>query len=173
MRVIQADLNQGQVTFHCSCAPGAPGNITTDAAPGTVSPQVPIPTGTWTMSATGPSAKTSLPVTLTAGTVHTEIVVAAPGGGIQIINLVAAAQPGHAPTGGASAGLGGTAPSYRRGPLDLPTDWRYVSIASLAFSPSGATLAIASEKICLWDIAAAGCTSSLGSASITSSRVQP
>jgi serine/threonine protein kinase/sugar lactone lactonase YvrE len=173
VRVIQADLNQGQVTFHCSCAPGAPGNITTDAAPGTVSPQVPIPTGTWTMSATGPSAKTSLPVALTAGTVHTEIVVAAPGGGIQIINLVATANPGHAPTGGASAGLGGTAPSYRRGPLDLPTDWRYVSIASLAFSPSGATLAIASEKICLWDIAAAGCTSTLGSASITSVAFSP
>jgi serine/threonine protein kinase/sugar lactone lactonase YvrE len=173
VRVIQADLNQGQVTFHCSCAPGAPGNITTDAAPGTVSPQVPIPTGTWTMSATGPSAKTSLPVTLTAGTVHTEIVVAAPGGGIQIINLVAAAQPGHAPTGGASTGLGGIAPSYRRGPLDLPTDWRYVSIASLAFSPSGTTLAIASEKICLWDIAAAGCTSTLGSASITSVAFSP
>ena len=37
VRVIQADLNQGQVTFHCSCAAGAPGNITTDAAPGTVS----------------------------------------------------------------------------------------------------------------------------------------
>jgi hypothetical protein len=45
VRVIQADVNQGQVTFHCSCAAGAPGNITTDAAPGTVSPQVPIPAG--------------------------------------------------------------------------------------------------------------------------------
>ena len=38
VRVIQASLNQGQVTFHCSCAAGTPGNITTDAAPGTVSP---------------------------------------------------------------------------------------------------------------------------------------
>ncbi len=83
VRVIQADINQQQVTFHCSCAAGAPGNITTDAAPGTVSPQAPIPAGTWTMSATGPSAKASLPVTLTAGTVHTEIVIAAPGGGIR------------------------------------------------------------------------------------------
>ena len=56
------------------------------------------------MSATGPSAKTSLPVTLTAGTVHTEIVIDAPGGGIQIINLVDAAGARQAPTGGASAG---------------------------------------------------------------------
>ena len=93
VRVIQADLDLGQVTFHCSCAPGAPGNITTDAAPGTVSPPAPIPTGTWTMTATGPSATSSLPITLTAGTVHTEIVIAAPGGGLQIINEENAAGP--------------------------------------------------------------------------------
>ena len=120
VRVIQADLNQGQVTFHCSCAAGAPGNITTDAAPGTVSPQAPIPSGTWTMSATGPSAKTSLPVTLTAGTVHTEIVVAAPGGGIQIINLVDAAGARQAPTGGASAGSGGDLPELPARPRRSP-----------------------------------------------------
>ncbi len=43
VRVIQAAVNQQQVTFHCSCAPGTPGNITTDAAPGTVSPQATDP----------------------------------------------------------------------------------------------------------------------------------
>ena len=117
VRVIQAAVNQQQVTFHCSCAPGTPGNITTDAAPGTVSPQATIPPGTWTMSATGPSAKTSLPVTLTAGTVHTEIVVAAPGGGIEIVNLTDAAGAGQAPTGGVSTGLGGTAPHGPGSPL--------------------------------------------------------
>ena len=117
VRVIQADINQKQVTFHCSCAAGAPGNITTDAAPGNVSPQVPIPTGTWTMTATGPSSNTSLPVTLTAGTVHTEIVIAAPGGGIEIINVLDAAGAGEAPTGGASTGFGGTAPHHAGSPL--------------------------------------------------------
>ena len=170
VRVIQAAVNQRQVTFHCSCAPGDPGNITTDAAPGTVSPQAPIPSGTWTMSATGPSAKTSLPVTLTAGTVHTEIVIDAPGGGIQIVNLTDAAGARQAPTGGASAG---TSVSYRRVPVDLPAAWRFVPIASLAFSPSGTTLAIVSEKICLWDIAAARCTASFGSASITAVAFSP
>ena len=170
VRVIQAAVNQQQVTFHCSCAPGDPGNITTDAAPGTVSPQAPIPSGTWTMSATGPSAKTSLPVTLTAGTVHTEIVIDAPGGGIQIVNLTDAAGARQAPTGGASAG---TSVSYRRVPVDLPAAWRFVPIASLAFSPSGTTLAIVSEKICLWDIAAARCTASFGSASITAVAFSP
>ena len=117
VRVIQAAVNQQQVTFHCSCAPGTPGNITTDAAPGTVSPQATIPPGTWTMSATGSSAKASMPITLTAGTVHTEIVIAAPGGGIQIVNLTDAAGAGQAPTGGVSTGFGGTAPHGAGSPL--------------------------------------------------------
>jgi hypothetical protein len=117
VRVIQADLDQQQVTFHCSCAPGAPGNITTDAAPGSISPQAPIPAGTWTMTATGSSAKASLPVTLTAGTVHTEIVIAAPGGGIQIVNLTDAVGAGQAPTGGVSTGFGGSAAHSAGSPL--------------------------------------------------------
>ncbi len=170
VRVVQAAINQQTVTFHCSCAPGDPGNITTDAAPGTVSPQVPIPAGTWTMSATGPAKTTSLPVTLTSGTVHTEIVIDAPGGGIQIINLTDAAGASQTPTGGASAG---TAASYRSVPVSLPAAWRFVPIASLAFSPSGTTLAIASEQVCLWDIAAARCTGSFGNASITAVAFSP
>jgi Domain of unknown function (DUF4397) len=117
VRVIQADINLKTMTFHCSCAPGTPGNITTDAAPGSVSPQAPIPAGTWTMSATAPTGTTSLPVTLTAGTVHTEIVIAAPGGGIQIINLTDAAGAGEAPTGGVDTGFGGTAPHGPASPL--------------------------------------------------------
>jgi len=132
VRVIQADINQQQVTFHCSCAAGAPGNITTDAAPGSVSPQVPIPAGTWTMSATSSGAKESLPVTLTAGTVHTEIVVAAPSGGIEILNLTDAAGAGQAPTGGVSTGFGGTAPH----PAGSPLPW-------LTFMGAGALLALA------------------------------
>ncbi len=117
VRVIQADIDQGQVTFHCSCAAGAPGNITTNAAPGTVSMQAAIPAGTWTMSATGPTGTTSLPVTLTAGTVHTEVVIAAPGGGIEILNVTDAAGAGVAPTGGVSTGFGGTAPHGAGSPL--------------------------------------------------------
>jgi hypothetical protein len=109
VRVIQADINQGKLTFHCSCAAGTPGNIVTDAAPGTVSAQTPIPTGTWTMTATGTSATSALPVALAAGTVHTEIVIAVPNG-IEILNVTDAAGAGQAPTGGVSTGLGGTAP---------------------------------------------------------------
>ena len=130
MRVIQATLNQKKVTFYCSCAAG-PGYITTDAAPGTVSPQTPIPPGTWTMTATGSSAKASLPVTLTAATVHTELVIDTTGGGIQIVNLTDAAGAGQAPTGGASTGFGGTAPH----PAGSPLPW-------LAFIGAGALLTL-------------------------------
>ena len=116
VRVIQAAVNQPKVTFHCSCAPGAPGNITTDAAPGSVSPPAPIPTGTWTMSATGPSANTSLAVDLAPGTVHTEVVIDT-SSGIEILNVTDAAGAGQAPTGGVSTGLGGTAPRGAGSPL--------------------------------------------------------
>ena len=129
VRVIQADLNQGQVTFHCSCAAGAPGNITTDAAPGTVSPQATIPAGTWTMTATGPSAKTSLPVTLTDGTVHNEIVISKPGGGVEVINLVQAPPRATSVSQSISRLAGRSSP-----------------ITSVAFSPSGATLAIPAAR---------------------------
>ena len=117
VRVIQADIDLGQVTFHCSCAPGAPGDIATNAAPGTVSMQAAIPPGTWTMTVTSTKATTSLPVTLTAGTVHTEVVIAAPNGGVEILNVTDAAGAGVAPTGGVSTGFGGTAPHGASSPL--------------------------------------------------------
>jgi hypothetical protein len=116
VRVIQAAVGQPKLTFHCSCAPGAPGNITTDAAPGNVSAPAPIPTGTWTMTATGPTATASLPITLTAGTYHTEVVIEA-ASGIEILNVTDAAGAGQAPTGGVSTGYGGTAPRGTGSPL--------------------------------------------------------
>jgi hypothetical protein len=116
VRVIQASDKQDAVKFHCSCAPGAPGNITTKAAPGSVSSYATIPAGTWTMSATGPSAKTSLPVTLTGNTVHTEVVLDG-SNGLQILNLTDAAAAGQPPAGGAGTGFGGTAPHGPGSPL--------------------------------------------------------
>jgi hypothetical protein len=116
VRVIQASDKQNAVKFHCSCAPGAPGDITTKASPGSVSSYATIPAGTWTMSATGPSAKTSLPVTLTGNTVHTEVVLDG-SNGLEILNLTDAAGAGQPPTGGAGTGFGGTAPHGPGSPL--------------------------------------------------------
>jgi uncharacterized protein DUF4397 len=105
VRVIQASLNQKVVKFYCSCG----GFITTDAKPGSVSSYEPIPPGNWTMTATGNTAKASLPVPLTADTVHTEIVLETSGGGIQVVNLVDAAGANQPPVGGVASGFGGTA----------------------------------------------------------------
>ena len=116
VRVIQASNKQNSVKFHCSCAPGAPGDIVTKASSGSVSSYAAIPTGTWTMSATGPSAEANLPVTLADNTVHTEVVIDG-SSGLEIINLVDAAGAGLPPTGGASTGFGGTAAHGPGSPL--------------------------------------------------------
>jgi hypothetical protein len=89
VRVIQADPSQKTLTFHCSCGPGAKGNILTNGAPGTVTPYATIPPGAWVMTATGPSAKGSAPVPLTANTVRTEVVIGG-ASGLTIVNLRAA-----------------------------------------------------------------------------------
>jgi hypothetical protein len=116
VRVIQASSKQNSVKFHCSCAPGAAGDITSKASTGSVSPYATIPPGTWTMSATGPSEQASAPVTLVAGTVHTEVVMDG-SSGIEVVNLLDAAGSGQPPAGGASSGFGGTAPHAPASPL--------------------------------------------------------
>jgi serine/threonine protein kinase len=47
-------------------------------------------------------------------------------------------------------------PSYSHAGIELP--YAGSDVVSLAFSPSGTTLAIDSQYICFWDIAATGCT---------------
>ncbi len=105
VRVIQASLKQQVVKFHCSCG----GDIAPKASFGSVSPYVPIPPGTWTMTAiVGGSTKASLPVPLGAGTVHTMVVLDGTNG-LEIVNLVDAAGAGQPPAGGVTTGFGGTA----------------------------------------------------------------
>jgi hypothetical protein len=118
VRVIQASLTQKVVKFYCSCG----GYIAPDATPGSASsyqtiPPNPKPPYYWTMTATGSSAKASLPVTLTAGTVHTEIVLDTTGGGIQIVNLLDASGADQPPVGGVETGFGGTAAHPAGSPL--------------------------------------------------------
>ena len=104
VRVIQASLKQQTVKFHCSCG----GDIAPKASFASVSPYAPIPPGTWTMSATGTSAKAEKPVKLVAGTVHTEVVLDG-ANGLEIVDLLDAAGAGKPPAGGIATGFGGTA----------------------------------------------------------------
>ena len=71
--------------------------------------------------------------------------------------------PGNSPSPAKSASPGNSpspanSPSYSRVALGLPSPYSGNSVSSLAFSPSGATLAIDDLYICLWDIATTGCT---------------
>jgi hypothetical protein len=124
VQVIQASVKQGVVKFHCSCAPGAPGDIATHASSGSVSGYAPIPPGTWTMSATsldakpgaGTEADATLPVTLMAGSVYTEV-VADGSNGLEILSLLDAAGSGQPAAGGVDTGFGGTAPHGPGSPL--------------------------------------------------------
>jgi hypothetical protein len=112
VRVIQASLKEQTVKFHCSCG----GDIAPKASFASVSSYVPIPPGTWTMSAIGSGAKASQPVSLVAGTVHTEVVLDG-ANGLEIVNLVDAAGAGKPPAGGVRTGFGGTAPHGPGSPL--------------------------------------------------------
>lgn len=116
VRVIIAAFGKNY-TVHCSCGQGAKGNMVVDAPPGFVSNYAHIPPGTWSMTAaTGGSVKASLPVTLTANTYHTVVVLDAPGNTVSILPLTDAvgAQPA---VGGVGTGFGGVAPHGPGSPL--------------------------------------------------------
>ena len=116
VRVIIAAFGKSY-TVHCSCAPGAAGLIAVNAAPGSVSFYMPIPVGTWSMTAaTGGSVKASLPVTLTANTYHTVVVLDGPGNTVSILPLTDAVGAQSA-VGGVGSGFGGTAPHGPGSPL--------------------------------------------------------
>ena len=104
VRVIQASLKQQTVKFTCSCG----GTLASKASFASVTSYAPIPPGTWTMAAIGSSEKASLPVSLVAGTVHTEVVLDG-SNGLEILNLEDAAGAGLPPAGGVTTGFGGTA----------------------------------------------------------------
>jgi Domain of unknown function (DUF4397) len=108
VRVIIAAFGK-HYTVHCSCAKGAAGNIVVSAAPGFVSKYEPIPVGTWNMAAaTGGSVKAVLPVTLTANTYHTVVVLDGPANTVSILPLTDAIGAQSA-VGGVATGFGGTA----------------------------------------------------------------
>jgi hypothetical protein len=111
VRVIQASLKQQTVKVTCGGK-----TIVPKASFASVTSYQAIPAGTWTMAAIGGSETASRAVTLTAGTVHT-LVVLDGSNGLEMISLEDAAGAGQPPVGGAATGFGGTAPHGPGSPL--------------------------------------------------------
>jgi hypothetical protein len=111
VRVIQASLKQQTVKVTCGGK-----TIVPKASFASVTSYQAIPAGTWTMAAIGGSQTASRAVTLTAGTVHT-LVVLDGSSGLEMISLEDAAGAGQPPVGAAATVFGGTAPHGPGSPL--------------------------------------------------------
>jgi hypothetical protein len=125
VRVIQASLKQNVVSVTWN------GTATVTSLDfGSVSSYQAVTPGTATLHATGDSEAASSKVTLSAGSVHT-IVVLDGSAGLTLDNFTDAAGAGDPPAGGAATGFGGTVP---QDPSPLP--W-------LGLTGAGVLLAVA------------------------------
>jgi hypothetical protein len=124
VRVIQASLTQHRVTVR--------------AGTSTLASQLPFASvtgygsdapGTWAVHAQGATESWSGSVKLTAGSIHT-LVVLDTASGLQVTDLMDAAGAGQMPSGGAATGLGGTAPV----PAPSPLPWLAALGAGLALA---------------------------------------
>ena len=111
VRVIQASLKQQTVKVTCGGQ-----TIVPKATFASVSAYVTIPAGTWTMAAIGSDGTATQRFTLSAGTVHT-LVVLDGANGLEMVSLEDAAGSGKPPVGGVKTGFGGTAPHGPGSPL--------------------------------------------------------
>ena len=126
VRVIQASLKEHHVTVKAGGATLAYNlPFASITKYGTDSP------GTWMVHAKGGSETWSGQVKLTAGTIHT-LVVLDSSSGLEVTDLMDAAGSSVMPNGGAATGLGGTAPA----PGSTPLPW-------LAAVAAGALLTLA------------------------------
>jgi hypothetical protein len=112
VRVIQASLKVHRVTV------SAAGHVLVhNLAFAHMTKYMTVKPGDWRVSARGAGEDTGKSVPLTAGTIHT-VVVLDGSSGLQLDDLVDSAGSGVMPSGGADTGLGGTAPTP--GPSPLP-----------------------------------------------------
>jgi Domain of unknown function (DUF4397) len=103
VRVIQASLKQQTIKFTCGGQAIVP-----KATFASVSSYQAIPANTWTMQAIGSGDTATGRFDMSAGTVHTMVVLDG-ANGLEIVNLEDAAGAGQPPVGGVTTGFGGTA----------------------------------------------------------------
>ena len=113
VRVIQASLKEHHVTVKAGTA-----TLANDLAFAKVTRYGTDVPGTWIVHAAGGTETWSGPVKLTAGSIHT-LVVLDSADGLKVTDLMDAAGSSTMPSGGAATGLGGTAP----GPAPSPLPW--------------------------------------------------
>ena len=113
VRVIQASLKEHRVTVRAGSA-----TLASNLAFASVTPYGTDTPGHWMVHAAGGSETWSGNVKLTAGSIHT-LVVLDSSSGLKVTALLDAAGSAMMPHGGAATGLGGTA----SGPAPLPLPW--------------------------------------------------
>src|SRR4029077_2631567 len=113
VRVIQASLKQHPVTVRTGSA-----TLASNLAFASVTPYRTDKPGRWMVHAAGDSETWSGNVRLTAGSIHT-LVVLDSASGLKVADLLDAAGSGMMPHGGVATGLGGTAPAPAPSPLPL------------------------------------------------------
>ena len=113
VRVIQASLKEHRVTVRAGSA-----TLASNLAFASVTPYGTDKPGHWMVHAAGGNETWSGNVKLTAGSIHTLVVLDSPSG-LKVTALLDAAGSAMMPHGGAATGLGGTAP----GPAPSPLPW--------------------------------------------------
>ena len=113
VRVIQASLKQHQVTVRTGSA-----TLASNLAFASVTPYGADKPGRWMVHAAGGSETWSGKVKLTAGSIHT-LVVLDSASGLKVADLLDAAGSGMMPHGGVATGLGGAVPGPAPSPLPL------------------------------------------------------
>ena len=111
VRVIQASLKEHHVTVKAGTD-----TLANDLAFSRVTSYGSDVPGTWMVHAAGGTETWSGPVKLTAGSIHT-LVVLDSASGLKVTDLMDAAGSATMPSGGAATGLGGTAPALAPSPL--------------------------------------------------------
>ena len=113
VRVIQASLKQHRVTVRTGSA-----TLASNLAFASVTPYRTDKPGRWMVHAAGDSETWSGNVKLTAGSIHT-LVVLDSSSGLKVTSLMDAAGSAMMPEGGVATGLGGTVPGPAPSPLPL------------------------------------------------------
>jgi Domain of unknown function (DUF4397) len=131
VRIIQASLNQHQVTVSAGHKV-----LASDLAFAHVTSYLTVRAGSWKVRASGATQHTSSLISLSAGTIHTIVVLDDPGH-LKLDDLVDAAGSRVFPAGAPATGLGGTAPR----PAPSPLPWLLLAGAGVLAVASGGTWA--------------------------------